>query len=172
MKLAEKLLDIAPSIGTALLGAPGGAIGAAARSVLKKVFGLDDVASDDEIEAQIASANPEMLLKLRQADNDFKVKMKEAEVDLEKARYADIDSARQREMAVGDYTNAILAFVILAAFFGVIVAMTFVSVPTDMKDAFLLLLGGLVVMAKQVADYYFGSSRGSKQKTAMLKQKE
>lgn len=80
----------------------------------------------------------------------------------------DRDSARNREMALGGKMNGILAIFILSGFFFIVGALFFMEVGNTAKEPLYILLGSLGTMATQVVAYYFGSSAGSKQKTAMF----
>jgi len=70
--------------------------------------------------------------------------------------------------ALGDQTPAILGYVIVAGFFGILAAMIFVDLPSGSGDILKVLLGSLGAMTVQVGNFFFGSSRGSRIKDAMI----
>lgn len=160
---------VAPSLATAL----GGPLVGLAVKTIADVFGLPDTASEDEVAAAVASATPEQLLALKKADQDFAVRMRELDVDLEKIAAGDRDSARRREIDAKDWTPKILAFVIIGGFFAV-VAFVLGKGLSGMDAAAAAFAGSLVgyvsAKAEQVVAYYFGSSAGSARKDTLLAQ--
>lgn len=161
----KKILGaVAPTLATAL-GGPlaGAAVGALSKAVLNK-----DDGTEEEISQVVSSGNPETLLKLKEADNTFKLEMQRLGVDLEALHAKDRDSARQREIAVRDNTPKILASVVVVGFFGVLAYMFKYGVPKEGDEALLILLGALGAGFGMVLSYYFGSSSGSMQKTAIM----
>lgn len=81
--------------------------------------------------------------------------------------FKDRDSAREREIGVKDSTNKILAFVIVGAFV-CLVASTLLGYAKVESALAGTLVGYLSAKCEQVLAYYFGSSRGSAQKTELL----
>ena len=163
MELLEKaksiLSVVAPNIGTALGGPIGGMAG---RVVAKALLGKDD-ASDSEIFEAVEKATPEQLVALKKADADFKVQMKQLDIDLAKISASDRDSARKR------HTATVLAILTMLAFFGYIGAVTFLPTPNADIGLLNVALGWLGGTASTVIAYYFGSSSGSKQKNEFIK---
>ena len=163
MELLEKaksiLSVVAPNIGTALGGPIGGMAG---RVVAKALLGKDD-ASDNEIFEAVEKATPEQLVALKKADADFKVQMKQLDIDLAKI------SARKRQIALGDHTPTVLAILTMLAFFGYIGAVTFLPTPNADIGLVNVAIGWLGGTASTVVAYYFGSSSGSKQKNEFIK---
>lgn len=165
----KKLVSgVAPMIGTAL-GGPmvGGAVAAVAKAI-----GLDDGASEDDVAAALASATPETLLKLKQADNEFRATMAQLgfqnEQALAKLAADDRDSARRREIEIKDKTPSILAGVVTLGFFGVLAYLMGFSPPSESRDVLNIMLGSLGTAWVAIISYYFGSSAGSERKTALL----
>ena len=103
---------VAPTIATAL-GGP--VAGAATQAVSSALLGKPD-GTEDEIMLAAAAAGPEVLQKLKEADNTFRIRMKELDIDLEKVAAGDRDSARGREIKAGDsWTPRLLAAVVIVA---------------------------------------------------------
>lgn len=159
--------SIAPAIATAL-GGP--LAGLAVNAIGAAVLGRDD-ASETEIAAALQGAKPEDLLKLKEADNAFRLKMQELGVDLERIAAQDRDSARTREATVGGMTCPVLAFAIVGGFL-VLVGWLVSNGVSKIDAASMGLVGTLVgyvsAKAEQVVAYYFGSSAGSARKTEQL----
>jgi len=78
--LAAKVLDFAPLVGGALGGPPGAALGAGIK-VIAGLFGVKSAnPTADEIDTAM-TADPEMALKLKQADYAFTLAMRQADKD-------------------------------------------------------------------------------------------
>lgn len=167
MNLKTVIGAVAPWIGTAL----GGPLGGMAVDALTKVFGLSD-GTEETLKAAISGATPEQMLALKQADNEFKLKMQELgfkqTVDLEKIAADDRSSARQREMSVKDWVPGILAIGVTVGFFGVLTFLLVNGKPLAGGDALLVMLGSLGTAWAAIVSYYFGSSAGSAQKSDLL----
>jgi hypothetical protein len=167
MKVVGPLLgQVAPTIATAL-GGP--LAGLAAKTLSTVLLGKED-GSETEIAKALQGASPDQLAAIKKIDADFKTRMAELEIDLERIVAGDRDSARKREVALGDHTPKILAAAITIGFFGILFWMFVHGVPKNGNEALLLMLGALQTAFTGVIAYYFGSSAGSKAKTdAMAK---
>lgn len=163
-KAKEVLGVVAPAIGTALGGPLGGV---AARTVASVLLGKED-ASEAEIASAIVNATPDQLLALKKADHDFRTRLKELDVDLERIAAEDRDSARKRQMEMRDRMPGLLAAMVFTGFFGILGALLFVTVPEAASDPLNIMLGSLGTLVVQIAAYYFGSSSGSAAKQKML----
>jgi hypothetical protein len=162
---------VAPSLATAV----GGPIGGMAVKFITDALGIPSDSSKDDIAKAINNATPDQLVALKKAENDFTVRMKELDIDLERIASSDRDSARRRESQVRDWMPRILAFVIVAGFMGT-VFMVLLGYVEGMKDPLMAttvgtLIGFVSAKAEQVIAYYFGSSNSSQQKTVLLAEK-
>lgn len=170
------LLPIAQILGNAVL--PG--IGGPAVALAAKALGLtgDDAQDPKAIEAAILGATPEQRQALIEAENRHEeelVKLHNQEIQM---YLQDVQNARQRqiesEKATGkrDVNLYILAWVIIGGFMGLILAliiMQFAFEKVLTADPLItLLLGSLSTDAGMVVGYFFGSSRGSAEKTKLL----
>jgi hypothetical protein len=156
-KVKKIIATVAPTLGTALGGPLGGMAGAFIADALGVPRG-----DDKAIEAAVTSGNPDILLKLKQADNDFKTRMRELDISEEKLAYDDTANARNREIQVKDHTNAVLAYIITIGFFGTLAFMLVHGKPETGGDALLVMLGALGSAWTAVMAYYYGSSAGSR----------
>ncbi|HBR17275.1 MAG: hypothetical protein A3G39_01790 [Deltaproteobacteria bacterium RIFCSPLOWO2_12_FULL_43_16] len=159
--------SVAPTIATAL-GGP--LAGMAVNAISEAVLGKPN-ASETEVAEGISKANnPEMLLRLKEAEQAFAAKMKELDIDIEKIAAEDRASARQREAAVRDKTPTILAYGYTVGYFAVLFLLW--KYPLDpasgIKDLFNILLGILSAAQMAIITYYFGSSSGSAKKSEMI----
>jgi hypothetical protein len=155
MDLLKIVGAVAPTIATAI----GGPLGGMAMKVVADVLGLP-------------AETPDQLLALKQADQDFAVRMRELDIDLEKISASDRDSARRREAQVRDWMPRVLAFVVVAGFMAT-VFLVLLGYVDGMKDPLMAttvgtLIGFVSAKCEQVVAYYFGSSSSSQQKTQLL----
>lgn len=167
MDFGSILRTVAPWIGTAISGPLGGMAVTAAADAL----GLSDK-TEAAIKTAIAGATPEQMLALKQADNDFAAKMQalgfenlETMTRLENEDRAD---ARHREIETKDLTPKILAYAITAGFFGMLLAMMFNAIPDANRDILNIMLGALGSTWASVTAYFFGSTKGSAEKTRLI----
>jgi len=160
---------VAPTIATAL----GGPLAGAAVKTLSNVLLGHDKGSENDLSAAIGMASPEMLAKIKQAESDFQVRMRELDIDVDRIAAADRDSARKRESASRDsWTPRIIGGMTLMAFIWSVWAVLsgYVQGLTDPSIVGIIgtLIGYVSAKADQVVSYYFGSSSGSKDKTAAM----
>lgn len=152
---------VAPALATAL-GGP--LAGIAVSEMSKAVLGRED-GDEAEVGAAIASGGADALLKLKTAESDFKIKLEELGLEGDRLAYADTASARERESKTGDtLTVQILAAIIVGAFLSIVYKVLFSGSTIDSVVAGTL-IGYVSAKADTVVGYYFGSSRGSKEKT-------
>jgi hypothetical protein len=180
--VGNAVTHIAPTLGNVLGNAFGGpAVGTLAQtavSALLSALGMKSDAKPDDVMAAIAAADPETKLKIINAENDFKLKQRDLDIQELKAQLADIQSARQREIettkATGkrDINLYILAWVIMGGFISLIaclIIMQFVFGKTLQSDPIITLcLGSFSTDAGMVVGYFFGTSKSSADKTEMM----
>ncbi|WP_420465633.1 hypothetical protein [Panacagrimonas sp.] len=159
---------VAPTLAAAL-GGP--LAGMAVRQISQVVLGAED-GSEEQIEAALATAGPDMLTKLREADRAFQVRMRELDIDEDKLHQIDRASAREREAKTGDsLTPQLLAAAVTVGFFGVLATLLLHGKPLAGGDALLVMLGSLGTAWTSIIAYYYGSSAGSKAKSAAMEGK-
>jgi len=156
---------VAPGLATAL-GGP--LAGVAASALSDALLGRPD-GSEADISQAMAVGGADALVKIKAAEQAFQVRMRELDIDLERIHQADRDGARKREAASGDtWTPRLLAIGITCGFFGVLSWLLAQGKPETGGDALLVMLGALGGAWASVVAYYFGSSAGSREKTALL----
>jgi hypothetical protein len=143
-----------------------------AANELSGVLGYDVPDDAVSIEKATSSASAEQLLAIKQADQAFAVKMQElgyANVEkLEAIAADDRKSAREREVAVKDWTPKLLATIVTIGYFGILSYMLQYGVPDKGGDALLVMLGALGGGWTTILAYYYGSSSSSAAKNEML----
>jgi hypothetical protein len=156
--------SVAPTIATAL-GGP--VAGMAVKALSGALFGHEN-GTEDDIMTALANPTGDQLAQLKKIDADFKVQMKSLDIDLERIAENDRDSARQMQIATRSWLPEVLAILVTAGFFGIIIFILKFGLPESGKEAILLLVGSLGTAWTGVMAFYFGSSAGSKQKTEAL----
>jgi len=166
----DQLLNLVRTVAPTLATAVGGPLaGMATRVISEALLGKPDATEAELVEAAKA-ATPEQLLALKKAEQDFAVRMRELDVDLERIAQADRASAREREVKTGDWTPRLLAASVTIGFFGVLGYMIQHGLPQHGGEAMLVMLGTLGTAWGAIMNYYFGSSAGSKEKTDAINQ--
>lgn len=157
---------VAPALGTALGGPMGGM---ATRAIAGVLLGDED-AAEDAVEQAVKTANPDMFLKLKEADNAFAVKMKELSVDLEKINQEDRSSAREMATKTTLLPQMVLSGIFILGYVAVLYSVFSGGVGINAEDRpmAMILVGMLSAGVTQILNFFFGSSSGSKEKTAIL----
>lgn len=160
-----------PWIGAAATGNIPALVSMAAAEV-GKALGTDVAASGEAIAAAVAGATPEQIAALKQADNEFALKMKELDygsvAELEKIAAGDRDSARRMGVETKSRTPHLLAVVIVSAWVLVTAVLLFTVVDEGMREMIGRVLGTLDAALMLVLSYFYGSTSGSARKTELL----
>lgn len=172
----QTLKRVAPTVAGGLVGGPFAGV---AVSVLQSVLGVDGDPNDpgtlDQISEIVASGNPDALLKLKQAEQQFVENMKKLDIEEQDLYLKDVASAREREKVVRDKTPMILSYLAVALWLFILYAVFFTDLEIvheqSQRDVLLYLLGVTQTLVVTAYSYYLGSSRGSLAKTeAMVSQ--
>lgn len=177
---------LAPTAGLLL----GGPLGGMAGKAIAAAIGVDDSGSPSDVATRVADAiqsgslTGDQIAALRAADNALKVRLRELDLDemrlnadTDKAYLLDTQSARtahagnQSVYWLGIAVLATFALVMAAAMWG---SYLILSGGITIKDIGIVaavfsflgtIVGYVAANAQQVISYFFGSSRGSKEKT-------
>jgi hypothetical protein len=168
---AGVLKKIAPWISAAATGGVPGLVNMAATTI-GTALGKKVDANPGAIVEAVAGATPEQLLAIKTEDHNFELQMQKLGFDqvqhLLDAEVQDRDSARKREMQVRDHMPTILAVGAIGALIFCFCLIAFVNLPQQAEGAILTLIGFVGASYKDVYGYYFGSSKGSDDKTKLL----
>jgi len=158
MKLGGLLKSLAPTIASAA----GGPLSGMAVKIAAQKLNLPD-ATANEIE-DLIEREPEKAVLLKQADAEFKNRIREMEIDLEsfKTEVGDRQDARKKNREANDWTPRIFILLALMLYGGFIVLVT--VMPHDQNDETIisLVLGQLSSLLALGGSYYFGSSNSKK----------
>jgi len=156
MKLGALLKSLAPTIASAA----GGPMAGMAVKMAASKLGIPD-ATANEIE-DLIEREPEKAVLLKEADKDFKNRIREMEIDLESFKTEVDDRKDARAKFSGDITPkvfCILALVLYGAY-----VMTVTILPHDQNDETIisLVLGQLSGILGTCAAFFYGGSNGKK----------
>ena len=150
-KIKNLVSTVAPALGSAL-GSP---LGGAAISMIADKLGVPN--NQQAVEKAIRQATPDEMLKLKEADNEFEVKMKELDVDVFRLETEDKQNARAAFSK--DWTTKLMGLLTLSGFMGYIFLVT-LQPPEQNSEALInLVLGYLGGLASAVISFYFGASQ-------------
>ena len=161
---------VAPLLGTAI----GGPFGGIAGKFIADALNLPEGATEEDIAAAYNS-DPEAALKLRQAEYDFKKYMRDQDIKEEELVFKDREDARKRDTLIqqkkGSNQRAdVLAYLAVGTFILVIISILWGWVPGSgpARDLAIFLFGVLCALVKDVYQFEFGSSKGSKEKADQI----
>jgi len=158
--------SVAPVIG----GAVGGPFGAMAAKAGLSALGISPESGNEEAQLQsaIENASPQDLLMLKQANQQFKKDMKSLDVDVLKIDAGDRKNARGMPGAKNAQIALSIAYTVAYAVVVYNFMMGNVHVQENQQVLFGSLIGILTAAQVQILNFWFGSSSGSKDKTAAL----
>lgn len=156
----------APVIGTLLGGPAGGAMG----TIISSALGVED--TPEAIERELKN-NPEALVKVRELEVTHKTRLEELALEDTRAHLADRQDARKAEverMKAGSSNRFMytLAALVVVAFLAIVAVVLFVEIPASTEKIAYMLLGTLAAEFGSIMRYFFGSSKGSSDKTALI----
>jgi hypothetical protein len=142
-KLKSIVGVVAPTLAQGLANPAGAISGMALNAIADKLGALEQ-----PTQAQ--------LLELKKVEQDFKVQMKQLEVDVYKIETQDIQNARKTFS--GDWTSKFMGLLVICGFLGYIFLVT-LQPPEQNSEALInLVLGYLGGLASAIISFYFGAS--------------
>lgn len=152
MKLGGLLKSLAPTIASAA----GGPMAGMAVKMAAQKLGVPD-ATANEIE-DIIEREPEKAVLLKEADKDFKSRIKEMEIDLESFKSELEDRQHARETFKNDWTPKVFGILALLLYGAYVMAVTIM--PHDQNDETIisLVLGQLSGILGTMAAFWFSGS--------------
>lgn len=178
--VGEKIVDIAPELGKALISfIPGAAPAIAAATAVCKVFNVPEKHPVDSPEAISnvlghLQVDNDWKYKVMTASNDFNLAMRKIDVEELKMTLEDKQNARGRDSVFIQQgrENWRANIMLIAAFVAVIIITIILAYYTEISEiviGFLTTIGGMFARNIGTAfDFEFGSSRSSMDKTITL----
>lgn len=180
-ELGAKIANYAPALGATLgsvIPGAGTAVGGAVGLAVQALAGLLGITSQNPTPAELGAAigvvTPELALKLKVADQTFSLAMRNIEKEELQARLIDVQSARDKEKAVVASTGEkdtnlyVLAWVLVVGFFCLTATLMYIPLPLDQSGVIFMLFGSLSTGFGNVISYFFGSSKGSAEKSKTM----
>lgn len=155
------LKDVLPTLATAL----GGPLAGGAVKFFAEKLGLPESTTEAVVNA-VKTAPPEQLVAMKKIDADLKTSYLNAGVKLEELAVANTEGARKMQIATQSKIPGVLAIGVTLGFFGILCFM--LTSEYKPSEPLLVMLGALGTAWGSVVNFYFGSSHGSQQKSALL----
>lgn len=154
-----------------------GPYGTMAKAVLAPILKLKPDARPDEFSAALAGATPEQIEAIKAGEQQFQLQMKQLDInsaeEMQRMANEDVANARSREVELAkvnarDRMPMILGLAAVVSLLAGFLLLAFHQPPAGMKEVVILLIGAFGRDASAVYDYYFGSSKGSDDKTKVI----
>lgn len=157
---------VAPVLGSALGGPLGGG---ALKVIADGLLGKPD-AKEADVANFITTARPEDLVKLKELENDYKLKM--ADLGLDPMRLEAQDRASARDLfKIDAKPQRNITYLFLGGYFAILILFG-VAILRGLNLAippeFALIFGVITAAVPQILSFWFGSNSSSAQKNAML----
>lgn len=156
----EWLKQIAPTIATAL----GGPLAGMAVQLIGKAIGV--APEDAKAIVESGKLTAEQIAQIKVAELELKKQEQSLGLDFAKLAVDDRKSARDMQAATRSFVPPLLALLITAGFFGILLALMFGQVIRS--NEILIMLGSLGTAWTGIIAFYFGSSAGSQAKDTLL----
>tara|TARA_R100000808_G_C2138469_1_gene146497 strand:- start:688 stop:1161 length:474 start_codon:yes stop_codon:yes gene_type:complete len=157
MKLGGLLKSLAPTIASAA----GGPMAGMAVKMAASKLGLPENTTANEIE-DLIERQPERAVALKQADEDFKNRIKEMEIDLESFKTEVEDRKDARENFSSDWTPKVFSILALALYGSYVMVVTLFEHSQQSETVISLVLGQLSGILGTAAAFFYGGSSGKK----------
>ena len=113
----------------------------------------------------VESASPEVMLKLKQANNSFKIRMRELNNELVSAELSDMQDARKNHKH--SIMPAILCCVLTVGLIAFTTALLFVTMPAENTRLIDTLFGAYLTNWISTVSYWVGTTRSSADKNKL-----
>jgi len=155
---------VAPTLATAL-GSP------IAGGAMKMILGALGVTTERDA-VDVLQNNPDALVKLKTAEMQYEKDMAELGVDVYKLDVEDRGSARTMAKTMGIWPQVALSVLFIGGYFWLLYMFFtgdfFTTLDDWAKGQLSILIGVITASMVQIMNFWFGSSKGSKDKTDKL----
>lgn len=161
---AKKVLGtLAPMLGTAL----GGPFGGLAGKFIADALGVEE----GGVDSVLSNITPEQVAKVKAAELNFEVFMEESGIKREELAGSDRKDARLLARERGLLAQYALGVVYTLGYFILLYGVFSgnLAISPENSQVTTILLGVLSAGQTQIFNFFFGSSAGSKEKTALMK---
>lgn len=162
----DVLKAVAPTVATVL----GGPLAGMAVSILGDVLGVSEPTQEKVTKMfEAGHMTGDQIAQLKAAELALQAKLKELDINLEQIYAGDRDSARKLQSETKSNIPGLLAILITIGFFGILIGMmTGWLKASGNTEPLLIMLGALGAAWGAVVNFYYGSSHGSAEKTALM----
>jgi hypothetical protein len=171
--VGSAVANAAPIIGGILGGPIGGAAGGLVK-LLAGHLGLSESEATPDKFMEVLSVDPNAMLKFKEFEMAHQVELERLALEETRLYLGDVQSARTRqvetEKALGkrDINLYILAWLVVGMFFTLVGMLMWVTLPEMNIGPVNQLFGAMATGFGMVLQYFFGSSKGSADKTHAL----
>lgn len=144
----------APMLGTAL-GGP--VVGTATKILSHAILGKIN-ATEEELSMAIQNASPDDILKIKQAENDFKIKMKELAISEKDLVFIDKRDARDMQTKTKARTPAILAYLLTCMVACMVYGLMAWTIPPGNKDIVNIVFGSVMTAWIGATQFFHGAT--------------
>ena len=164
MKWLDKLMEYAPDIAGAVLSG-GATLPQLALKAISDATG-QEVNDETQMAAAITNASPEVMLKVKQSNNSFKIRMAELANELTATELGDVQHARVENKH--SIMPALICSFLTVAVVAFATALMFVVIPAGNVRLIDTLFGAVLTAWLGAIQYWIGTTRSSAQKTDAL----
>lgn len=156
----KKLKEYAPHIAGAVLSG-GATLPALAVKAVSDAIGVD-VKDESALADIVTDASPDAMLKIKQADNAFKIRMRELDVELGAAELRNQEHAREQHKH--SPMPAIIACALTVIIAGMLYAVFELTIPVENSEVAYYLFGQVTTLWAASITYWVGTTRSSAEK--------
>jgi len=177
MNFTDIIKTALPWIGAAATGNVAGLVTLAANAV-SGALGQEVKADAQSIAAAVSGATPEQMIALKQADNDFAIKMRQLGIqeatDLAKIEVDNVNSARSRDDGItkaGRHNyraDSMYVLAIVVICWLVYIVWVDADISEYVKGIFTLVLGRFLGYLDNIYNFEFGTTRSSQAKDTTI----
>ena len=164
MSWLNKLKEYAPGIASAILTG-GATLPALALQAVKDATGVD-INNVAELQSVVESATPEQMLQIKQADNAFKIRMRELDNELVATELGDLQNARKHH--ADSKMPAVIFVVLTIGLFAFVAFLLHSAVPPENARVIDMIFGAYLTAWISSVAYFVGTTRSSSVKNAAL----
>lgn len=157
MKLGGLLKSLAPTIASAA----GGPMAGMAVKMAANKLGLPETATANEIE-DLIEREPEKAVLVKEADKDFKSKIREMEIDLESFKTEVQDRQHARETFKNDWTPKAFSMLALLLYGAYVMTVTLLPHSEQSETVISLVLGQLSGILGTCSAFFYSSGQNGK----------
>lgn len=158
------LKSVVPLLGSAIAGPLGGV----AASFIADALGVEEktVAAVSDV-LNSGKMTPDQVASIKVAEIEFRKFLETNKIDIERINLANVQGAREMQIATKSWFPAALSSGITLGFFGILGWMLYDDSISN-SEPVLIMLGSLGAAFGAVCNYWLGSSQSSQQKNELL----